>query len=121
MADGRSCVTWPPMSATCKRSGERLSSLLSSSSAALLVSLLLASTGQAQWQADRGVVIAWTVVTMNDADDVLPNARVFIRDGTIVAVARDGEDLPASAADAIVVTTDGLVYPGLIDLHNHPE
>src|ERR687892_2653499 len=83
--------------------------------------LLLAAPTHAQWQADQGLVIVGTVVMMNDAGDVLPTARVFIRDGKILAVAGEGEDLPPAAASAVVLQTDAFIYPGLIDLHNHPE
>jgi 5-methylthioadenosine/S-adenosylhomocysteine deaminase len=90
-------------------------------SAAVFFFLFLVWTAEAQWQADRGLVISGTVVTMNDASEVLPESRVFLRNGKIIAVARSGDDLPPEAADAVVVTTDGFIYPGLIDLHNHPE
>ncbi len=71
--------------------------------------------------ADPGLLLAGKVVTMNDAGDVLANARVWIRDGRIEAVLRPGEALPAAAASARQVETGGVIYPGLIDIHNHPE
>jgi 5-methylthioadenosine/S-adenosylhomocysteine deaminase len=91
------------------------------SSLVAFILLALASPVRAQWQPDQGLVISGTVVTMNDASDVLPAARVFLRDGRILAVARQGEDLPPAAVNAVVVTTEGFIYPGMIDLHNHPE
>lgn len=66
-------------------------------------------------------MLVGTVVTMNDQHEVLPGARVFLREGKVEAIARAGEPLPAAAAPAVVVESDGLIYPGLIDLHNHPE
>lgn len=70
---------------------------------------------------EPGMILSGKVVTMNDAHDVLENARVWIRDGRIEALARAGESLPAAAAQARLVETGGVIYPGLIDIHNHPE
>ncbi|HEX9392608.1 MAG TPA: amidohydrolase family protein [Usitatibacteraceae bacterium] len=78
-------------------------------------------SAQAQWQTDPGVVLVGRVVTMNDAGEILPEARVWIRKGRIEAVARPSETLPDAAAGAVVINTRGNIYPGMIDLHNHPE
>lgn len=69
---------------------------------------------------DPGVLLRGKVVTMNDAGDVWPDASVWIRSGRIEAVVRAGGRLPGGARSARVVETGGVVYPGLIDLHNHP-
>ena len=83
---------------------------------------LLASTlASAQWRADTGLVLVGKVVTMNDAGEVLPDARVWLSGGKIMAIARAGEALPEAAGDAPVVDAKGVIYPGIIDLHNHPE
>ena len=73
------------------------------------------------WNAERGLVLVGKVVTLNDAGDVLPNARIWIAGGKIRAIARSGEALPEAARDAPVIDHQGVIYPGLIDLHNHPE
>ncbi len=83
--------------------------------------LVAAGTTHAQWNADAGLVLVGKVVTMNDAGDVLPHARVWLAQGKIMAIAREGEDLPDGAKDAAVVDSQGVIYPGIIDLHNHPE
>lgn len=83
--------------------------------------LLAGGPAQAAWNADTGVVLVGKVVTLNDAGDVLPNARVWLVGGSIKAIARDGEALPDDAKDAPVVDSKGVIYPGIIDLHNHPE
>lgn len=70
---------------------------------------------------DPGMLLAGKVVTMNDAGDVIAHGRVWIRNGRIEAVIKAGEALPAGAERAKVVDTGGVIYPGLIDLHNHPE
>jgi 5-methylthioadenosine/S-adenosylhomocysteine deaminase len=67
------------------------------------------------------VILQGRVVTMNDAGDVLPDARVWLRDGKIAAIFKKGESLPAEAKSATLINTKGAIYPGMIDLHNHPE
>jgi cytosine/adenosine deaminase-related metal-dependent hydrolase len=97
-----------------------------------------ASTDLASPASDvRSVVLAGKIVTMNAARDVWPNGALWVHNGVIVAVARDREALesavgelsnPAGDAQQIqalraarVVHVNGVIYPGLIDLHNHPE
>ncbi len=83
--------------------------------------LAVTVSAQTSWKADTGFVLVGKVVTMNDAGDVLPNARVWLAGGKIMAIARAGEALPDAAKDAPVVDSKGVIYPGIIDLHNHPE
>ena len=70
---------------------------------------------------DPGLLLIGKVVTMNDAGDVLVGARLWIRAGRIEAIVRAGELLPAGAERARSIDTGGVLYPGMIDLHNHPE
>ena len=89
-----------------------------------LLWILLATvcgTAQAQWQPDTGLVLVGKVVTMNDAGDVLADARVWLANGKIMAIAKAGESLPDAARDAVLIDTRGTLYPGMIDLHNHPD
>ena len=81
----------------------------------------MSGTTHAQWKPQTGLVLVGKVVTMNDAGDVLANARVWLADGKIMAIARQGEALPDAAKDAVVIDTRGVIYPGMIDLHNHPD
>ena len=98
-----------------------LSRLLPLAALAALFALGNTAYGQARWSAESGVVLVGKVVTMNDAGDVLPHARVWLAGGKIAAIARAGESLPEGAKDAPVVDSKGVIYPGIIDLHNHPE
>ena len=86
-----------------------------------LLALAASCSAQAQKPIDAGIVLVGRVVTMNDAGEVLPNARVWIRNGKIEAIAKGRDGLPAAARDAVVINTRGSIYPGMIDLHNHPE
>ncbi len=67
------------------------------------------------------IILQGRIVTMNDAGDVLPDARVWLRDGKIEAIFKKGESLPPDAKKAVLINTRGVIYPGMIDLHNHPE
>jgi 5-methylthioadenosine/S-adenosylhomocysteine deaminase len=78
-------------------------------------------TAHAQWKPDTGLILIGKVVTMNDAGDIFPNTRVWLADGKIMAIAKQGESLPDGAKDAVVIETKGAIYPGMIDLHNHPD
>jgi cytosine/adenosine deaminase-related metal-dependent hydrolase len=86
----------------------------------------------------RSVVLTGKIVTMNAARDVWSDGMLWVHDGVIVAVARDREALEAAVGEltnaaaanapqlqalqaAPVIHVKGVIYPGLIDLHNHPE
>ena len=86
-----------------------------------LASLVATASAQTTEGNAAGMVLVGKVVTMNDAGDVLPNARVWLAGGKIMAIARAGESLPDGAKAATVVDSKGVIYPGIIDLHNHPE
>ena len=60
----------------------------------------------------RPVVLEGTIVT---PDTVIAGGRVVVEKGQITAVGTDVQ-IPAGS---IVVRTDDVIYPGLIDLHNH--
>ena len=86
-----------------------------------LVAIFSTAKTYAQPRIESGMVLVGKVVTMNDAGDVLPNARIWLRNGKIEAIARAGEALPDASKEAVEVATGGVIYPGMIDLHNHPE
>jgi 5-methylthioadenosine/S-adenosylhomocysteine deaminase len=65
-------------------------------------------------------VLTGTVVTYDDAQPVVTGGAVYIGDdGLIDAVQPSRRRPPAGFADAPRVATDGVITPGLIDLHNH--
>lgn len=80
-----------------------------------------AHAGLIQQALDGGIVVRGTVVTMDEGRNILRNGGVFIRGGTIVATWQ-GSHAPAEAAGAIVVDLGARTYifPGLINLHDHP-
>jgi cytosine/adenosine deaminase-related metal-dependent hydrolase len=66
------------------------------------------------------LVVTGHLVTFDEARPEIPHGALYIdRDGIIVAVADAGDPPPPGFEGANRVETDALVYPGLIDLHNH--
>jgi cytosine/adenosine deaminase-related metal-dependent hydrolase len=67
------------------------------------------------------LIVRGHLVTFDDAlGEIAAGALYIDRDGLIVAVAAAADPAPAGFDGAAVVETgDALVYPGLIDLHNH--
>jgi 5-methylthioadenosine/S-adenosylhomocysteine deaminase len=66
------------------------------------------------------LVVQGTVVTMRPDGEVLAPGSVYVGDdGLIAAVTAPSDPEPSGFAGAPRVTAGGLIYPGLIDLHNH--
>lgn len=67
------------------------------------------------------LVVRGHLVTFDEARPEVPDGALYVdRDGLIVAVAAASEAPPDGFAGANVVEAgDAVVYPGLIDLHNH--
>ena len=70
---------------------------------------------------DRIIIKNGTVMTMNDADDVLFGGSVAIEGDRIVDVGSDAEVASRQSADGarVIDATDKIVLPGLVDLHYH--
>lgn len=64
-------------------------------------------------------VLRGRVVTMDKPGEVLDDAQIVVRAGKIAAVVPGGNELPSEYASARVLDTNGTIYPGLLDLHNH--
>ena len=69
----------------------------------------------------RAFLLKGRVVTMDGETNVINDGNVMIRDGKITGVWASNANPPAGVdfADVPIVNTDGTIYPGLIDLHNH--
>jgi 5-methylthioadenosine/S-adenosylhomocysteine deaminase len=65
------------------------------------------------------VALRGRVVTMGDDFIVLPRGTIYIEDGSIVAVQPAEQPAPQEFAGLLEVDTEGTIYPGLIELHNH--
>src|SRR6266540_7186645 len=94
----------------------------------VLAALAVAPTTAAEptsWDPARGILIEGaTVVTMDDNHTVIPHGRVLVREGRIVAVWQGPEPPEGVAVGEASVVRAGpqdLLFPGLINLHNHPR
>jgi 5-methylthioadenosine/S-adenosylhomocysteine deaminase len=65
------------------------------------------------------LALAGRVATMDDAFTVKDDAVVYVDKGRIVAVQAAQQAPPAGFEQTPVVDTDGTLFPGLIELHNH--
>jgi 5-methylthioadenosine/S-adenosylhomocysteine deaminase len=71
---------------------------------------------------ERGMLLEGTVVTMDARDRVVRDGRVLVRGQKIVAVwsgARPPRGVKVGRA-VVVKPARGLIYPGLVNLHDHP-
>lgn len=60
-----------------------------------------------------------TVVTMKNPATVLPDHTIYIRDGLIVDIRPAAAASPEGFDGVAALKSGGLIFPGLIDLHNH--
>jgi len=86
----------------------------------LLITLVAVALAQG-WTSEGGLILRGDIVTMDENLRVIPNGRLVVRGDRIVAVLEANQPLPdsASLAGALILETDGWVFPGLIDAHNH--
>ena len=65
-------------------------------------------------------VLHGRVVAMDAGFSVIEKGCVYVQNGKIVAVKKQGEPIPDGFPIAApVIETGGTIYPGLLDLHNH--
>jgi cytosine/adenosine deaminase-related metal-dependent hydrolase len=65
------------------------------------------------------LVVRGTVVTMQTSGEVFAQGAVYIDDHGLIAAVTPQDPEPAGFQTAATVNSGGLLYPGLIDLHNH--
>jgi cytosine/adenosine deaminase-related metal-dependent hydrolase len=91
--------------------------------AGALVVALGATQGFAQQPFDpaKGLLLRGTVVTMDDDHKILEHGNVLVRNDRIVAVWQGQPPEGVSLANAVVVDLPrAIIFPGLINLHDHP-
>ena len=69
----------------------------------------------------RAFLLQGRVVTMESETGVINQGNVMVRDGKITGVWSSADQPPAGVdfSNVPIIETDGTIYPGLIDLHNH--
>jgi cytosine/adenosine deaminase-related metal-dependent hydrolase len=77
---------------------------------------------QGSFDQARGIVLHGTIVTMDSAGSILRNGSILIRNNKIVAIWQ-GPAAPigtqVGGAIDVYLGDDALIFPGLINLHNH--
>ncbi|HEV8700818.1 MAG TPA: lamin tail domain-containing protein [Candidatus Polarisedimenticolia bacterium] len=70
----------------------------------------------------RRYVLRGTLVTMDEtlpeADQVFPGT-LYLQGNRILDLLAEGEPLPADAAGAPIIATGALIFPGLMNIHDH--
>ena len=88
-----------------------------------LLFALTPAIAQQPFDPARGIILRGTVVTMDPAGTILHKGNVLVRNGKIVAT-WEGPQAPDGTpiGDAVVIDLGpkALIFPGLINLHNHP-
>ena len=102
-----------------------LRSCLRSTSVLLSLAILTASSVTAEvFDPSRGIILKGTIVTMDNAGTVLTNGNLLIRNGIITHMWQ-GDVPPGDAiigqAQVVTAPGEGLIYPGMINLHGHPS
>ena len=89
----------------------------------LVVTMVLKSGVAQEFDSERGILLHGTVVTMDAAGTILHDGSVLVRNGKIVA-AWQGANAPNGVVvgDAALIDLGpgGEIFPGLINLHDHP-
>src|SRR5688572_29885556 len=68
-------------------------------------------------------ILDGTIVTMNAARDILQDGHILVRDGRIAAIwqgSRVPESVDVAGAQRVPLGQHAYIYPGLINLHDHP-
>jgi len=89
----------------------------------VVFSALTSVFAETPFDAERGIVLRGTVVTMDTAGTILHKGNVLIRNGKIIATWEGPaapEGVPVGNAVEINLGPKALIFPGLINLHNHP-
>ena len=59
------------------------------------------------------------VVSMKSEAEVFKNATVYVQGNKIAAIVKSGEPVPDALKKVPVYDTQGTMFPGMIELHNH--
>ncbi len=65
------------------------------------------------------LALAGQIVTMDPTRRILNKGTIFVEKGGITALRSEGEPPPPGFEAVPVVDTQGTIFPGLIELHNH--
>lgn len=70
--------------------------------------------------APRRLVLRGRVATLNSGSEVIPDGFVCIEDDLISSISSVADGVLVQFQQLPVINTSGTIYPGLVELHNHP-
>jgi cytosine/adenosine deaminase-related metal-dependent hydrolase len=70
--------------------------------------------------APRRLLLRGRIATLDSTGRVIPDGFVCVEDDHIASVIPTGTGAPPAFQGSPVIETGGTIYPGLIELHNHP-
>jgi cytosine/adenosine deaminase-related metal-dependent hydrolase len=71
--------------------------------------------------AARRLVLRGRIATLDSNSRVIQDGFVCVQDDIIASVTPADAGIPAAFSQAPLIQTSGTIYPGLIELHNHPS
>lgn len=91
----------------------------------VFVSAFFCTSANAQKAFDpaTGIVLRGTIVTMDSIGTILHDRSILVRNGAIVAIwqgQQAPQGVPLGNAIEVDFGPEALIFPGLINLHNHP-
>lgn len=70
--------------------------------------------------APRRLVLRGRIATLDSTGRVIPDGFVCVEDDLVASVSLAATGIPPAFQGSPVIETGGTIYPGLIELHNHP-
>jgi 5-methylthioadenosine/S-adenosylhomocysteine deaminase len=70
--------------------------------------------------APRRLVLRGRIATLDSTSGVIPDGFVCVEDDLIASVSPADAGIPPTFQGSPLIQTGGTIYPGLIELHNHP-
>jgi len=69
---------------------------------------------------EDGIILKGNICRMNEDSDVIEDSKILIKSQQILDILGPDEPISPGYENAVIIETEGYIYPGLIDLHNHP-
>ncbi len=89
----------------------------------IVVFLCASANAQKAFDPATGMVLRGTIVTMDSSGTILHDGSILVRNGSIVTIWQGRKaptGVPIGNAIEVDLGPETLIFPGLINLHNHP-
>lgn len=80
----------------------------------------LRTKGQSLAAGPRRFVLQGRIVTMDSNGSVIPEGFVCVENDLISSITSAAAGIPPAFQQSPLIQTHGTIYPGLVELHNHP-